>query len=340
MTTKYIAGHYQVKLGVSDVIGDTDGIYISWAPSVELIDMTDSGGRTPIDGIYRGGNCYITINVLTTDPVTLAGYMWPFSATMGLVENVGALVSAHDFALTLTAFAGTNSATTAEGVYNLITASHVIPAPETPISINLAPSLWRTTLRFQCIPYVGTSNVVWFVPGSTTAVTQALGSGYIAGAVTATWNSQSLGDTELNSVRMEWMHHYEQIQGDAMGDTTVDMIYQGSSAYFNLVMLQANAAGIAAIWPYGTQGVIQTTAAGPANIGRLHTDGTPIGKALALTPVANTPAAGIIASIGAACTTLAPGFEVQQRLGPTLRKVPLRLICFPSSGQLFTITAA
>jgi hypothetical protein len=329
MTAAYIAGHYQVTLGSAGIVGDTDGIWISWSPSIELIANTDSGGRTPIDGIYRGGNCFITINVLTTDPLALAAVTWPFSDTIGLVNNIGALAFDFSFGLDLKKFTGTNATP------NELIALHVIPAPDAPIRVNLAPSLWRTTLRFQCLPYISSNNYVWFTT-STATVAQSLGSGYIAGACSVLWNTTlALGDTDLNSLQFEFMHHYEPIQGDSAGDTVVDMIYQGSSAYLNMVLLQANADGIAALWPYAAQGIVNTTA---GLIGRLHTPATAIAKPLIITPYAGTPAALVLGSISSTYATLAPGFEVQGRLGPTLRKLPFRVIFFPDSGSLFTIS--
>ncbi len=349
----YIAGSYKVSILTNSgavVIGDTDGIYVGWSSSMEMIDATDSYGRTPIDGIYRGGYCYITLNMITVDPLILAEIIWPQS-TLGNLGTIGKLASTFSQQLTLTKIAGPNASPEKliAGTAAYPALGGVVPAPDFPIRVNLAPSLSKMTLRFLLLPYTATVNAVsrsvWFTTGSGTT-TPTVAHPYMAGAYTVLWNSLALGDTDLNSLQLEWMLHYEPIVGDSGGDVVQDLIYQGASAFINMVLLEANAAGIAAAWPYGlsqtgAQGVIQDLAGTPTNvIGTLHTTTPYLAKAMTLTPYAYTPAATYIASIGATYAVLAPGAEVSSRLGPTLRKLPLRVILFPSAGQLFTVTAA
>jgi hypothetical protein len=322
----YLAGPYSVSID-SNTIGDTDGVYLGVTPSHETIDNTDSGGRSPVDAIFRGGSCYLTLTLLSNvlDPATWISSLWPVSATLGNVGVPGILASDFAVPIVLTSITG------ATPTPATITLAACVPAPGFPIRLTLAPALRRTTLRFLCLPSTGN----WFTTGSGTTPSVSP-SGYLAGKYGVSYGTAAaevaMGDTELGSVQFEWNFLMEEIRGDSGGDVIQDCVYQGVNCYTNMVMLEyTNAAVQAALWPYGTFG-----SAGQAVLGKTMST---YQKSLLLTALADTPAEASPATIQMPNSILAPGNEINFRMGVHLRKLPLRFQHFISAdGTMFNMT--
>src|SRR5688500_2300542 len=116
----------------------------------------------------------------------------------------------------------------------------------------------------------------------------------IAGAYTATYNSNAQSQT-TNGFELELNTHAEVInETDLYGESVVDMVHRGASAVVTYESLVYNVTNtVPAFYPWGSMGVIATTA---APIGRL---GTNVASSLVLTAVANTPAASTPATLTA-----------------------------------------
>jgi hypothetical protein len=295
-----------------------------------------------LNGLYLGADASITLNLTTVDPSTLLKPLWPIPAASrsGMtLANVGAMPVigglASDYlaqTLTLVKVAGPASSP------NAFSASKAMLSPDFSVRVPTGPMLHRMPLRLTCLPYLDTGKIKFFTTPSTSPVVPAIPTGFMAGAYAVTWNELAVGDTEQGSLTYEFAHFWEPIVGDAMGKTIVDYIYQGSVAYINCVTAEANAAAMASmLWPFGdatpAQGIIENATTG--TIGTLIAS---LAKAAVLTPLAGTPIAAVIDNVTAPLTLLAPGHEISTRLGPTLRKIPVRLVCFPDAGTLFTIT--
>src|SRR6516164_3904027 len=114
----------------------------------------------------------------------------------------------------------------------------------------------------------------------------------IAGSYTISYNSVSLGVTELDSVRLSHTPEYEDILGDNFGASIQDGVYRGGNAYVDMVLLEWYKANttlndvMSAFWPY-----ITNTTANWGQIGTIGVLATSLAKTLLLTAVSGTPAA-------------------------------------------------
>lgn len=152
---------------------------------------------------------------------------------------------------------------------------------------------------------------------------------FLAGQYTATWNSLALGQT-LAGHGLNHQRLVQQIRGDTYAETVQDAINQGADVYFDMELIEANAACLPTIlWPLsgtvGSQGLV-----GLLDSGKW--------MSLILTAVAGTPAAATPASITAARTLIKENFNVRQMFAPKLRTVPLQLRAYPNAGVFWTQT--
>lgn len=147
---------------------------------------------------------------------------------------------------------------------------------------------------------------------------------FISGAYNVTYNASTLGQIE-NGITLEAIIHGEVIRGDYLSQSIQDAVYQGGDLYFNMILLEYNAAAAkSAFWPMdATLGTVGT-------VGKLFSS---FAKALVLTAVANTPAVASPASLTAPKTVLAPGYPINLLFAPALRRVPLRLLVLPSQDD-------
>jgi hypothetical protein len=147
----------------------------------------------------------------------------------------------------------------------------------------------------------------------------------IAGEYTATWSGVSVGmfEGDASCPTISQQSKAEPVSNTSRyGKTFIDGIYQGADWFVHYVCEEYKAGSIAAYWPFGPIGQLGV-------IARLY---SALGAPLVLTAVAGTPAAGppgAPATISANKTILAPGFDGRLLYGPTLRKVPMRLVMMP-----------
>lgn len=151
------------------------------------------------------------------------------------------------------------------------------------------------------------------------------GAVFAAGRYSVVWNSLALGLMEGDSglPTLSRINHAEPINNtDAYGKSIIGAIHQGADWACQFTCIEYQAAVLATLWPFsallGTLGTI----------GEEYTDRA---QSLVLTAAAGTPA--VIsgpATITAPKAMLAPNVPMQYVLGPTLRKIPIKLQLFPT----------
>jgi hypothetical protein len=131
MALKFIAGKYDVTTGTyaagptltsPTTIGQTDGVVLEYA-SVEEDIRGDNLGQSLQDNVYRGGNCFLDLNLLQTDStrqVYLAGTHTVEYGTDGAEEPLGTTDGGIELEWTMHAqmFSGDNlGGSIQDGVY-------------------------------------------------------------------------------------------------------------------------------------------------------------------------------------------------------------------------------
>lgn len=159
---------------------------------------------------------------------------------------------------------------------------------------------------------------------------------FISGAYTLTYGGSTLGQLEDGIVHSQ-VPSGEEIKGDNAGDTLQDGVYRGVNVFISFTLIEYNASAVQAlIWPWSaTHGTLGT-------IGRLLTGvktvGTPGGAGgtgtLVATAVAGTPAAATPATRTYHHAMIPFGQSTDYLLAPRLRRLPIRLVCTPGSGNI------
>lgn len=155
-----------------------------------------------------------------------------------------------------------------------------------------------------------------------------------AGAYTATYNSNSLGDTQ-DGWRHEVTGHRKDVTVDRFGDMPIDGVYRGVSSFVEAVLKDWDAAGFNALWwPYnGTPGVAGV-------VGRLEV-GSQLALSLVLSALSGTPAATTgPASATFALSILDAEFARNVNYNSEDRSMPVRIRNYvnTSNGVLFAFS--
>lgn len=164
----------------------------------------------------------------------------------------------------------------------------------------------------------------------------ALGS-FVAGRYSATLNAVDVGITR-DGYELRFQGKGERIdKTDVYAQTLIDFVYQGGGdCTLAFQCMEYKAGSMAAFWPWGSLGVVHTTA---APVARLASD---VATALVLTSTANTPAAAAPATLTGSKAILSPDFPVAVLFDSRLRVTPVQLTLLPtlSGGTLsfFTTT--
>ena len=148
---------------------------------------------------------------------------------------------------------------------------------------------------------------------------------FVAGRYSATYDSANVGVTKDPGYELQQGSKAEMIDDtDAWAKSLIDWVYQGGDVNLQFTSREYLSGALTAFWPYGSLGVMATTA---APIGRLASD---LAKAMVLTAAANTPAAAKPATLTGSLALLAPNFDARLLFYPKLREVPVRLALLPS----------
>ena len=158
----FIAGKYDATFANVATGQIEDGYEIEHSVSQEDIVGQDMGDSVQ-DGVYRGGNMFISFTLLEFSiSSAMLSLWWMHSNTLGRMGKIGTLIQ-QNFAqsLVLTALAGTPAA--GGGAVGSLTAAKCCWAPNFDVRILFAPRLRRVPLRLRLYPYSdGASNNVWF----------------------------------------------------------------------------------------------------------------------------------------------------------------------------------
>lgn len=120
----------------------------------------DNLGDSIQDGVYRGGDCYINVTGQRYDDANIQTALWPYSATLGLVGQVGRLKSAINGSFIINSPAAGTTANTI-GPASITWGSAGL-APNFDVRLLFAARLRNVPLRFACLPYTITGSTGWF----------------------------------------------------------------------------------------------------------------------------------------------------------------------------------
>ncbi len=153
----YIAGPYVWTYGGAALGSMEQTPILEWVPSQESI-VSDQYGDTIIDGIYRGGNMYMTLVLNEYNAAGALAAFHPQSATLGAVGTPGVLMSTFSAALVGTAIAGTNASTNPA----TWTATGAVLAPGNNIQLLFGTRKRNVPIRFILFPFSSGGNQVFF----------------------------------------------------------------------------------------------------------------------------------------------------------------------------------
>lgn len=121
------------------------------------------------------------------------------------------------------------------------------------------------------------------------------------------------------------------IYTDLYGKTQIDGIYAGGNVLLKMTFKEWKTAVWNIIWPF------HATSGAMGNVGQVGRINTNIGGSIALTPVANTPAAaagpGSASQLIIPCAIVSPLNDRDVVLGCDQRDVPIVFKCFPLNNS-------
>lgn len=157
----FIAGGYTVSFNAVAVGQIEDGVEMEHVPYYEDI-RGDNMGDTIQDGVYRGGDMFMSFTMLEYNAAAGAAATppawWPYHNTWGRIGTIGVLQTSLALAVVLTAVAGTSAAT----LPATLTASKCVIAKGFPTRMLFAPRNRRIPIRFQMLPYDSSGNNIFF----------------------------------------------------------------------------------------------------------------------------------------------------------------------------------
>jgi len=129
--------------------------------------------------------------------------------------------------------------------------------------------------------------------------------------------------------------HGERVRGDFLGQSTVDIIYQGADIYLQWNSISFRPGSVQTMWPWGLLGNVGT-------LGRLGsvTGGTLFLAAAPLTTATGTPLIGqvVINALTARNAILAENLEQSLLFDNRLRTIPVRMRLLPFLSMTYQIT--
>lgn len=146
--------------------------------------------------------------------------------------------------------------------------------------------------------------------------------GFVAGPYTATFNSVTLGQLELDSLKVTFTNGQDDITGDNFGEAIQDGVYRGGNCYLDMMCLEYDSLITAlAGHPYiATPGIVGT-------LGSLISAASM--KTLVLTKLYSSGTTVSPATLTSTAAAIPRGFPLEYLMAPKLKRVPLRLQLYP-----------
>lgn len=165
----FIAGAYTTSYNAVNVGMTSEGFTLTQDAKAELIQNSDQYGDSILDGIYRGGNCFIDFE----SKVYKAGSMtpwWPYGA-LGVMctaaAPIGRQLSAIAAALVMTVVPATPAVSTTPQI-NTFTASKAILPPDSNLKLLFTSKLRTVPIRLLLLPSDTGANppgtTTWWIP--------------------------------------------------------------------------------------------------------------------------------------------------------------------------------
>lgn len=144
---------------------------------------------------------------------------------------------------------------------------------------------------------------------------------FIAGPYALTYNAQSLG-TIAQPIDFELMQFGQRIEGNHLGRSLLDGVYQGGDLFLNFILNEFDAAAArSAFWPFAASfGLV-------GQPGALYSS---FAQALVLTALAGTNATP--ATLTFTKAVLAPNVPIRTLLGAAHKTIPLRMQVLPTGA--------
>ncbi len=118
----------------------------------------DKYGDSMVDGVYRGGDCFLMMTFIEWNAAVRA-VLWPYDTDFGAMGPCGRLLTDLAKVIVLTAEAG--SAAAAEG-FATVTANKAILAPENDVEVIMGNENRDVPVLLQLFPYQDGSDMRWF----------------------------------------------------------------------------------------------------------------------------------------------------------------------------------
>ena len=171
----------------------------------------------------------------------------------------------------------------------------------------------------------------------------ALSINAISGPYAGQWSEEFLGVTE-DGYELEHTFYSEPIRGDNMGDSIQDEVHRGADVYVNFTAMEfgqhavvqcTGQAGSSPFWPTGSSGFNPVATNG--TVGVVGDSRGEYSDVLILTAMALTPAAANPATITFPNAILAANFPIRTLYASRVRRIPMRMICYPFAGGVGSV---
>lgn len=152
-----IAGPYISTHDGNDFGFIEDGFDVEFSADGKDLITGDNLGGSVQDGVYRGGQCFVSFTMMEYDKAEVRAMLWPYGV-LGEVGQVGRLDTNLAAALVLTNIAGTP----AFGNPTSFTANKAILAENFPVRLLFASRARRMPIRLRLLPFDDSGTTRWF----------------------------------------------------------------------------------------------------------------------------------------------------------------------------------
>lgn len=170
----FVAGRYSGAYNSLDVGITRDGFELTIDTELEDIGETDAWGRTVLDALFQGANCFVQFVSTAWKSGSLAAfYPWGgalggagvlgvlYDSTQTAKAPIATLASAAALPLVLTSTAGTPAAQTGP-IANTLTASYALLAKNNNSRLLFNSKLREVPVRLRLYPYSSGGITRWF----------------------------------------------------------------------------------------------------------------------------------------------------------------------------------